>query len=276
MKVLVSGLNGFLVTHLFSELEKKAGLDLTVLSHSYKGNYKGFRVLDYTSFIKENLERFDVAILAGSSIEDRPDNLFLTSFNCNQFHSLLLSLKRTGVGRVIHISSASLILKSLVQSSLYLQSKQIQETIVQNLNFDSSLILRLSSPIGVGMQENRIFYQMIKKLENKAEFEFYGDLNRMMNYVDVRDATENIVCALENKELVGTFFLSSPRSVTNIGLFKNLVGSLNLNIGYKHIKVYEEAGLDISCDHQRILFPNKRYKSPAETAKWMIDEDIRF
>lgn len=276
MKVLVSGLNGFLAANLHNVLGKKAGVDLTVLSHSFKGDLKGIKVLDYTRFIKENDERYDVAILAASSIEDKVDNLFLTSFNCNQFHSLLLNLKRTGVGRVIHISSASLILRSLVQSSLYLQSKQIQETIVQNLHFESTLILRLSSPIGVGMQENRIFYQMIKKLQSKMEFEFYGDLNRKMNYIDVRDATDNIVDSIENKECVGTFFLSSPSSVTNIDLLKNLAESLNLDIGYKHVKFYEEAGLDISCENQTILFPDRRYKSLVETANWMLDEDIRF
>lgn len=276
MKVLVSGLNGFLAENLLTVLGKKAGVDLTVLSHSFKGENRSFKVLDYTRFINQNVERFDVAILAASSIEDKVDNVFLTSFNCNQFHSLLLCLKRTGVGRVIHISSASLTLKSLVQKSLYLQSKQIQETIVNNLNFESALILRLSSPIGVGMHENRIFYHLIKKFESNREFEFYGDLDRRMNYIDVRDATDNIVDALESKEHVGTFFLASPSSVTNIDLFKNLAESLKLNIGYKHVKYYEEIGLDISCENQAIIFPEKRYKSLVETAKWMLDEDIRF
>ena len=275
-KVLLAGYNGFLARYLVAQLIENREIDLTVLSNHEGSVDRNYSVINYSRFIEQNKDRFDVAIVVASSIDDNIKNLSLTSFNCSQFHLLLLNLKNTGVDRVILISSASLILKDLVQSSLYLQSKQIQETIIKNLSFQSYLILRLSSPIGVGMQENRIFYQMLKTVDNKNVFEFYGDLNRRQNYIDIRDAVENIISSMNTSELSGTFYLSSPSSISNVDLYVKLSKSLNSNVQYEHNRIYNEEGLDISYPAQRILFPNKHYWSYGDTAKWMLNEDIRF
>jgi nucleoside-diphosphate-sugar epimerase len=276
MKVLLTGLNGFLASNLLAELERDQNIDLTILSQQGCIIDNKINVRDYEGFISQNIDKFDVAILVASSIGDSVENLSVTAFNCSQFHALLLNLKQTNVGRVIHISSASLILQDLIPTSLYLQSKRIQETLITNLDFQSSAILRLSSPIGVGMQENRIFYQMIKNINNQRDFEFFGDINRLQNYIDIRDVVENIILSIGKKELTGTFYLSSTYSISNISLFNELLEALKITVGYKHNVKYEEVGLDISSPRERLLFPEKKYKSYSETAKWILNEDFRF
>jgi nucleoside-diphosphate-sugar epimerase len=264
MKLIITGFSGFVAKNVFANLDFTRYEKVTILSRDTFESNDFVEFFNYDEFLEKSPVIYDCWLSIASDTTDSFENLFLSDFNCTLFHELIVKL-RFNVSRVIHISSASLAHNQNIFESLYLQSKLFQETLLRKSGIDF-VILRLSSPIGPGMNPNRIFAQMVSIIKQGLTFEFRGDIQRLQNYIDIRDVTRNILEVIDDIELNGLYYLSSPNSISNLTLFEVLKEGFSSKSSYVYLDSFSERGLDININDHNILYPNHLYFSVIETA----------
>lgn len=267
MKLIITGFSGFVAKSVFDNLDFARFEKVTIVSRFTIESFDFVEFLEYDEILARTLDKYDCWLSIASDTIDSIDNVTLSEFNCKLFHKLILKL-RLCVFRIIHISSASLVHHENVFESLYLQSKLFQETLVRNSGI-GYVVLRLSSPIGPGMNPNRIFPQMVRTIKQSLPFEFRGDIKRPQNYIDIRDVSRNIIEVLSDYDLNGVFYLSSPNSISNLTLFEVLKFGLASSSNYVHSKSFAERGLDINANDHNILYADHSYFSVLDTAALM-------
>lgn len=267
MKLIITGFSGFVAKSVFDNLDFARFEKVTIVSRYTNDRCDFVEFLDYDEILARTLEKYDCWLSIASDTIDSIDNVTLSEFNCRLFHKLILKL-RLYVSRIIHISSASLVHHENIVESLYLQSKLFQETLVRNSGV-SYVILRLSSPIGPGMNPHKIFPKMVGKIKRSLPFEFRGDINRLQNYIDIRDVSRNIIEVISDYDLSGVLYLSSLKSISNLTLFEVLKHGLASSSYYVHSKSFAERGLDINANDHNILYADQNYFSVLDTAALM-------
>lgn len=100
--------------------------------------------------------------------------------------------------------------------TLYHISKYMGEQMVQALcpSAMQKIILRIPSPIGVGMNEKNYLSFLLKRCRKNESIEVYGQGMRRQNYIDVRDIASAILHAVEGREQ-GLFLIGGKQDITN-------------------------------------------------------------
>lgn len=81
----------------------------------------------------------------------------------------------------------------------------------------TAVILRLTSPVGPGMADNRIFSVFVKRALANLPIQLTGRGLRQQNYVDVRDIASAVACCLR-KPAAGLFNIAGSASTSNLEL----------------------------------------------------------
>jgi UDP-glucose 4-epimerase len=126
-------------------------------------------------------------------------------------------------------------------------------TRLSNRNGLTTTVLRLTSPVGPHMPENRIFSVFIRNALDNKPLKLTGHGTRKQNYVDVRDVARSVELCL-SKNMSGLFHVAADECISNYDLAKLCVNKLNSfsNIEFRGIPDPEEGIVwDISIDKAR-------------------------
>ena len=234
-KVLVTGATGFVGRYVVNRLQKNQ-YDVVVIVRSKKEIFdRAVQVIetdisDETMIpcVLEKIEKCDVIVHLAANLDSK-DADGLISVNCKGTYYLITLAKRLMAEKFIYISSIPVIgipkkipitEEHIVQpQSLYHISKYMGENMVQTLCPPGmqKVILRIPSPIGVGMNKNNYLSFLLEKCCKNETIELFGQGKRMQNYIDVRDIAKVIEQTIEvHRE--GLFLIAGKRSVTNLEL----------------------------------------------------------
>lgn len=196
------------------------------------------------------------------------DNPQVSAVNCLGFHQILQLAKHWNVKSVVYLSSIGVIgipilhpiteLHPSNPKTVYHASKLYGEhlSLVATTEGIPCSILRLSSPIGSGMPQNKIVSRFVSHACKNETLEILGNGTRKQNYVDVRDISSAIEHCL-TKSICGIYNIGGNECISNLDLAKECVTTLNSTseITYKNIIDLEEGVVwDISIEKAKCAF----------------------
>lgn len=192
MKILITGIYGFLGSHLAKELSKRydvIGLYNTKKDIEFNRNVSCFNNLELIDTAPDVIIMCHAAVSSGTTYIDN-DKLFETNVNFTK-----QIVEKFQAVKSIYISSVSVFgnNKNVIDEvsvpnpeTDYAVTKLLGEKEV-NKN-PNSVIIRFSSLYGNGMKENTLIPNYCNQaLENKS-IQVWGDGSRFQNYIHVDDA----------------------------------------------------------------------------------------
>ncbi len=188
---------------------------------------------------------------------------------------------RLGIKKLIYISSIPVIGKPLYTPidenhqinpvTLYHHSKYIGEKIVLNgLPNCTCQVLRIASPVGVGMSESVFLSRVIRSAKAGEEIKVWGNGTRVQNYIDVRDVAEAVIRSLESGlESDGVFLIKGHESISNIGLIERCISLLNSSS-----RLVMTGIEDPSEDERWVIDGSKAEQLLGYRPKYLLDDSI--
>lgn len=233
MRVLITGINGFIGNNICNYLENTSGYKIYGIGrgvYRYSNNIKYIEadISDETQFekISREIEEIDAIIHCAACIDKNDFNLDLIRVNCQGTLNILKLGKEKGINKYIYISSLPVIGKPLETpinedhitnpNTMYHVSKLMGESIISigEKYGIKPISLRIPSPIGVGMNENTILPTFIKTCLNNEDIKIIGNGERIQNYIDIKDVCEAVYLCLV-KDVKGIFNIASNISYSN-------------------------------------------------------------
>lgn len=228
MKILVTGVSGFIGSYLMNYLSKNNKV------HGLSRSKKSRNIFQISLSDKQKLTRhmkknkYDLVIhLAASLEENTPFDMFIK--NCVSTANILECCVETNVAKVVFSSSQLVYGKSTYLPidedhpknpiSNYALSKLICEEICKmyyNTYGLSIQILRLSSVYGPGQSTKFIIpAMMIKGVNNKdIEIHHYKNGLQLMDFVHVKDVCKAISLSCKSKLKFGIYNIASGTPIT--------------------------------------------------------------
>lgn len=109
---------------------------------------------------------------------------------------------------------------SVYPPTTYHLTKYFGELLLENLAKTMDyIILRLPSPVGVGMPNNKILTVFISKCLKHENLTLLGKGGRMQNYIDVRDIANAVECSIQSNTK-GIYNIAAEQSYSNYELAK--------------------------------------------------------
>lgn len=222
MRILITGCNGFIGKNLTDAFKKEhdiIGLGRAEISRADVRKYISCDIADRQR-LSECIQKYngsiDIVIHAAAEISDDVEKLYNT--NCLGTQNIADFAKTAGVSCFVYISSVPVIgipqyvpiteKHPVKPATVYHYTKYFGEQIVQELGACGIRYgcLRIPSPVGCGMPDNKIFSVFVKRCLENQPLQIYGNGMRVQNYLDVRDLT----CAVDR------FIESDANGVYNI------------------------------------------------------------
>jgi nucleoside-diphosphate-sugar epimerase len=242
MKILITGVNGFLGSHLVRNLLQDYDI-IGIKGESVKKDYNCSEFKVYEAFELEKIkENPDVVVLCQASVvsgnsEIENDQLYkgnvlFTEQVVNKF----------SMSRFVYISTVSvhsqirdtITEKSIVSpSNEYSISKLWAEKIV--LQNHDSVIIRFPSLYGIRMKENTLIPNYINQALKNGEIEVFGKGIRRQNYLNISDAISIIRKAIRldkfNKEIFLGTYVKEFSNIEIANLIKEETGAKITHVG---------------------------------------------
>lgn len=234
MRVLVTGINGFIGSYVASKF-KNAGYEVVGLDRDYSGNiYKVYRINMMQDNISDILgeERPEIIIhCAGLANVSYSLRHIEEDFNANTVvvYRLLEAMRQNNLqsSRLVLMSSAAVYGQpvqlpisenaTLNPMSPYALHKKMAEDIclyfIENYQFDIR-ILRVFSAFGPGLRK-QIFWDMYQKIRNDGRLDLYGTGKESRDYIYIDDLVEAIfLIALDVKSNYTIWNVANGEEVT--------------------------------------------------------------
>ena len=265
MKILITGSNGFIGSNIAKALaEKHQIIGVGRSEHSIVNDIEYFRFDISDSGFPDSIQSYlgycDVIVHLAANLDKSDLNLDIIKTNAIGTLNILNAALKLKAKKIVHASSIPLIGKpynipiteehSTFPESLYHGSKLFSENIL-DLGKKSGLFvthLRISAPVGIGMNEDTFIPIVIRNLINSKPIELFGNGSRIQNYIHISDICLFIDRAVDI-DSSGIFNLASHQSISNldlVNLAKNLLKSsseIMLNI---QEDIYEDYIWEIS------------------------------
>ena len=138
--------------------------------------------------------------------------------------------------------------------------------------FNSSVVIRIPSPIGVGMRKNVFLSILINKMFKNEDVEIYGDGSRIQSYIDVRDISIAIIKAIES-ESNGLFLIAGKKAISNMQLAelcKNILKSKSKILTNIHEDLNESERWIISYKKAEKTFGYQPSLDIEDTIRWIV------
>jgi UDP-glucose 4-epimerase len=236
MLIAITGISGFLGSHLFKSLSTKHDIIGISTSHHHQMNERlyAFSNLEKISKIPEVVIHCHAAISSGLNNVDKKTlleaNVIATEKIVNAFPK----------SKHIYISTVSVYEQSdeiktecsnVYPVSDYAASKSQGEKIV--LNSDNAVIVRLSSLYGIGMKENTIIPNYVKQALVNKNIEVWGAGSRMQNYIHVSDVVNLIEHIIHKDHWSKKIYLGvSDKEYSNLELAEMISRYTNAGIQF--------------------------------------------
>lgn len=242
MKVLITGSNGFIgrnVVRYFKEIgDETVGIGR---SGSNSGGADTYIQADIAkrSELFENAQKMvsgvDVIVHAAAEISEDVERLY--AVNCCGTQNIVDLAAMMNCRRFIYISSLPIIGKPEVlpiteehpvrPATVYHYTKYFGEQITAQLAGSNTgyVCLRIASPVGSGMPDDKIFSVFVRNSMRNEALRIFGDGKRMQNYIDTRDLSEAIAKAAAS-DACGVYNIPG-RSMSDIVLAQCCITTLN-------------------------------------------------
>lgn len=195
---------------------------------------------DLVDRLQEAVGSCDAIVHAGACLlgDDHADEVM--EINVEGTRKMLEGAHALGAASFIFISSLSLLGRPqravvteedpLAPGTAYARSKALGEGLVFDTAAAASLTghrvaLRISSPIGPGLQYKRIFRIFVERALQNEAITVHGEGARQQDYVDVRDVADGIIRLLDCP-CTGIFNLGSGVPVSNLELAQRCISAL--------------------------------------------------
>lgn len=157
----------------------------------------------------------------------------------------------------------------------YHWSKLFGERILESglSSIRSYTIVRIPSPIGIGMRSNVFVSVIIRKMLANETVEVFGNGERIQSYIDVRDLAEAIRQIVE-KRPQGLFLIAGIPGISNremVELCKKITGSKTEIICGLHEDKEEYQKWIVSCKKANDTFGFSPKYSAEETLRWIVE-----
>lgn len=235
-KVLITGVTGFVGKAIAKRL---ASLSYQIIGIGRKDSANVDFPIEYYRTDIVNLDDLscvidathpDIIVHCAAAISN--DNLTkeLIDANVRGTANLINIAIDYGVRKFVYISSLPIIgipqecpiteEHSVYPRSTYHLTKYFGELLLENLAKTMSYtILRLPSPVGVGMPNNKILTVFVSKCLKHENLTLLGRGERMQNYIDVRDIAKAVECSIE-LNAKGIYNIAAEQSYSNYELAK--------------------------------------------------------
>lgn len=235
MKILITGIKGFLGRNLIKSLDKHELFGLGTKEETISN----IQVFNSNDLDKLELD-IDLVIICHAAVASGAktvSNEKLFNVNVSLTEKIVDKFKNAFV---IYISTTSVYdvnsdcikeSSNINPQSNYSLSKLWAEKIV-SVN-KKSVILRISSMFGIGMQENTLIPNYVNQAVKNGSIEVWGKGNRLQNYVHVDDVVQYINQIILNQEnLYGKILLGvSKKQYSNLEIaqiiLNNTEGKIN-------------------------------------------------
>jgi UDP-glucose 4-epimerase len=240
MKVLITGATGFIGRSIADHLIEQ-GMEIIALDKrpvTIEGLSKSIRTdigeASVAERIAYEINSCDAIVHAAAAIDMSLYNSDIVLANCLGTQQLLHSAEILKARNFIYLSSVPIIgiPKQLPVNedhsanplTAYHASKLFGEHLVRIASSGSlsGTILRLTSPIGPGMPDNRILSVFVKKSLANMPLQLLGEGTRRQNYVDVRDIAVVVRQCLQ-RPFSGIFNIAGRTSISNVELAKRCI-----------------------------------------------------
>ncbi len=228
--ILITGINGFvgnaIAKHLKREYKifgigrQKEVANLTIDRYDKIDISKIDEILEYSKN-----QRIDIIVHCAASLNEKDHKSLYESNILGTWN--IIQLARMTKAKIIYISSIPVIGVPVFlpiteehpvnpQSNYHL-SKYIGECLLHNQSDLKAITLRIPSPIGEGMPENKILPSFIRKCLNGEKITLLGEGKREQDYIDVRDITNAVELAMKSQQC-GLFNIASNNHISNFKL----------------------------------------------------------
>lgn len=291
-RIIITGASGFIGKYITERLWASGYEIVEVDRHSSDirrdGNIQiiselsGNASIDY---VLSKIENADVFVHAAADITV-PGEKMTVGNNIDSMWCALEIAKKTGVKHFVYLSSVPVIGKienqpiteehAVQPLTLYHWSKYLGEKMLENYKeyFETTTILRIPSPIGVGMNDNVFLSMLLRKMLDDNDVEIYGNGERIQNYIDVRDIANAFQQVIVRKP-EGLYLIAGKHSISNrrlVELCKELTSSNSTIISGKHIDNSENEQWILSCRKSEESFGYcPRYKLE-DTIRWIYED----
>ncbi len=263
-KVIVTGSSGFIGRYVTTRLLETG---YAVISIDCQDNKQDNSIVHITSKLSDcssvdkcvaEIKQADVMVHLAADISV-PGDAATIGNNVGCMLSALIIAEKCNVKHFIYLSSIPVIgeikytpideLHPVHPKTPYHWSKYICEQMLNSYGdiFETITIIRIPSPIGVGMRNNVFLSVLINKMLKNENVDIYGTGSRIQNYIDVRDVAEAILQVVQMKSQ-GLYLIAGKESISNLAL-----ADLCKSILGKYVQ--------IQCG---------RYPDPEESEKWII------
>lgn len=233
MKVLLTGINGFIGRNIASAIAKEhyvIGTDIGDKSCVDANEYFSWNIGNENIPNDKIPNDLDAIIHVAACLDQNGLNEQLITANCMGTHRIYQLAKMRNVKKVIYISGITVIGEPkdlpitenhvLAPNTMYHVTKLSGEFILNQLRVDGVKVinLRLPAPIGVGMNMKTILPAFISNALSDKTIQLMGSGSRRQNYVDVRDIAGVIKACLENMSVNGTYNWGAETTISNYEL----------------------------------------------------------
>lgn len=215
VRVLVTGANGFIGSYVCKELIRN-GHEAVGLAHT-PGNRNDLAACYYGDIssetemcaLAEQLGEIEAIIHCAAYLSYQDFDSRIMMVNAVGTQNVVTLARQTGCKKLIYISGTTVIgvpkMHPITEShplhpkTMYHASKLAGEYIVQASEIPA-IILRVPSPVGIGMNPKTILPTFISCCMRGADMVLYGKGTRKQNYIGVQDVARASVLALKHKE----------------------------------------------------------------------------
>lgn len=226
MKILITGVYGFLGFHLANKLSLVDGFQIYGLYHTSKKEGLNESVKTYNSIDAITIQP-DIVVMCHAAVSSGNINLTKEELILQNVNETEKIASKFNTSKLIYISTASIFQNDdteINEKSLnnplndYSKSKLMAEEIVCG---DKNVILRISSLYGDGMKENTLIPNYCNQaLENKS-IEVWGNGSRKQNYIHVADVVEMLEKIIDKENIEEAVLLGvSTKEYTNLEVAK--------------------------------------------------------
>lgn len=248
MTILVTGANGFIGKKIIESLlineSNNSLIGTSIEKESFfkadKFNYICADLSDSNFLDKfKNIDKIDVIIHCGALINYEEHLLNLIKTNCVGMYNIIELMKNKKCKKIIYISSIQVIgkIKQLPIDekhctdplTLYHSTKLFGENYLKNISNIQKFILRISSPVGNGMPNNKILKVFVKNSLEGKPLTLSGKGGRVQNYINIKDIVNAIKICIKDNTHSGIYNIASSENISNIDLAKICIKELNSN-----------------------------------------------
>ncbi len=164
--------------------------------------------------------------------------------------------------------------------TLYHVTKYAGEHMVECLckKNTKTVIIRISSPIGAGMNQKNYLSMLLDCCMNQLPIEIYGKGSRVQNYIDVRDVSDFVADVLQ-ENINGVYLIAGKKSVSNLRLAylcRELTGSAStIRLG-KMPDPADDIKWIISCEKAEREAGFSPGYTLEQTIRWVSEEWLKI